>query len=75
VRGREAGEREQVLRGVAQHGLDLDRLTAKHPSDHPELFTNVRGIGLGEDRADRRRDHLRGAFRDLGQHVAQEMEL
>jgi hypothetical protein len=30
---------------------------------------------LGEDRADRRRHHLRAAFRHMREHVAQEMEL
>src|SRR3954463_12378785 len=30
VRGRERGERQQVLGGVAQHGLDLGRLATEH---------------------------------------------
>jgi hypothetical protein len=52
VRGREAGERRQVLGCVAQHRLHLHRLAPEHPCDHPELFAHVRGIGLGEDRTD-----------------------
>jgi hypothetical protein len=52
VRGREAGERRQVLGCVAQHRLHLHRLAPGHPCDHPELFAHVRGIGLGEDRTD-----------------------
>jgi hypothetical protein len=47
-----------------------------HPTgDDPELLAHVRGVGLGEDRADRRGHHLRRPFRDLREDVAQEMEL
>ena len=31
-------------------------------------------VGLGEDRADDRRDHVLGAFRDNGEHIAHEMD-
>jgi len=43
------------------------------PGDHPELFTDVSGIGLGEDRAGRRGHHLGVALRDLREDVAQEV--
>jgi hypothetical protein len=35
---------------------------------------DVGGVGLGEDGADGRGDHLRGALGDLGEHVAEEVD-
>jgi hypothetical protein len=34
-------------------------LAAQHPGDHVQLLMDMGGVGLGEDRADRRGDHLR----------------
>ena len=56
--GREAGEGQQVLGGVAQHRLQLGELAAQHPSDDVQLVVDVRGVGLGEDGADGGGDHL-----------------
>ena len=39
-----------------------------------ELVVDVDRAGLGEDGADRGRDHLGGAFGDGGEHVAQEVK-
>jgi hypothetical protein len=58
VRHREAGEGQQLLGAVTQHGLELGELAAQHPRDHVQLLMDVGGIGLGEDRADGRGDHL-----------------
>ena len=45
--------------GVAQHRFDLGELPSEHGGDDVELFADVRGVGLGEDGADRGGDHLR----------------
>jgi hypothetical protein len=37
-------------------------------------WVDVGGVGLGEDRADRGRDHLGRALGDLAEHVAQEVK-
>ena len=55
---REAGEGGDVIGGVAEHRLDLGELAAEHRGDDLELVTDVDGTGLGEDGADRGRDHL-----------------
>jgi hypothetical protein len=71
----EGGEGQQVLGGVAEHRLDLRELAAEHAGDDVELGVHVLGVGLGEDRADRRGDHLGVAFRHAGEHVAHEVGL
>jgi hypothetical protein len=45
------------------------------PAITPSWSRTVSGLGLGEDRPDRRRHHLRAAFRHLSEDVAQEMRL
>ena len=56
--GREAGEGEQVLGAVAQHGLQLGELASEHPGDDVELVLYVGGVRLREDGTDGRGDHL-----------------
>jgi hypothetical protein len=73
VPGGEAGEGQQVLGGVVEHGLDLGQLPAEHAGDDVELLADVLLIGLGEDGADCGGDHLGVAPGDLGQDVAQEV--
>ena len=47
---------------------------AGQQSDHlGELLVNVFRVGLGEDSADDRRDHILAAFQDDGELVALEM--
>ncbi len=71
LRGRR--ERQQVVLRLAEHRLDLGQLPAEHASDDIELLLDVLGIRLGEDRADRRGDHLGVALRHDRQDVAHEM--
>jgi hypothetical protein len=47
------------------------QLAAQHGGDGVELLADVLGVALGEDGADRRGDHLRGAGGNLGRQVAQ----
>jgi hypothetical protein len=49
-------------------------LPAQHAGDDVELGAHVLGVGLGEDRADCRGDHLGVALRNSGQHVAHEVD-
>lgn len=73
MRHREIGEGGDVFGCLAQHGFDLGQLAAEHARDGVELLADVLGVGLGEDSADRRGDHLGRPFGDLGEHIAQEM--
>jgi hypothetical protein len=52
----------------------LWELPAQHAGDDVELGAHVLGVGLGEDRADCRGDHLGVALRNSGQHVAHEVD-
>jgi hypothetical protein len=63
VRHGEIGEGGDVVGGLAQHRFDLGQLAAEHVRDGVELLTDVFGVGLGEDGADRRGDHLGRALR------------
>jgi hypothetical protein len=71
----EAGERQQLVFCVPEHGLDLRELPAEHAGDDVELGVHVGGVGLGEDGADRGGDHLGVALRHAGEHVAHERGL
>ncbi len=73
VADREGGEGEQVVLGLPQHRLDLQKLTAEHAGDDVELGAHVLGVGLGEDRPDGGGDHLGVALGHPGEHVAHEM--
>ena len=59
---------------LAQHGFRFGELAAEHGGDDLELVADVDRAGLGEDGADRRRDHLGMAFGHLRENVAQEMK-
>ena len=54
----EIGACGDVVGGIAQHGFDLGQLAAEHAGDGVELFAHVFCVGLGEDGADGRGDHL-----------------
>ena len=58
VRDREGGEGEEVLVGVDEHVGDVGELELERGGDLVELVGDVVPVGLGEDRADRRGDHL-----------------
>jgi hypothetical protein len=73
VRDGKGGKGQQVLLGVAQHGLDGRELPAEHAGDDVELGADVLGVGLGEDRPDCGGDHLGVALGHTGEHVAHEM--
>src|SRR3546814_1228185 len=45
----------------------------EHPDDLVELGVDVLRVGLGEDRSDDRRDHGTCRLRDVGEHVAHEV--
>jgi hypothetical protein len=47
--------------------------SAKHGGDLTKLLLDVLAVGLGENGADDRRDHLLGSFRDHGEDVALEV--
>ena len=59
--------------GVAEHLLDLGQALAEHRGDVLELLVDVRGVRLGEDRADRRGDHLLVALGHDREDVAHEV--
>ncbi len=48
-------------------------MAAEHAGDHIELLADMGRVGLSEDGADRRGNHVGVALGDLGEHVAQEM--
>jgi hypothetical protein len=58
VADREAGEGQELFGVVAQHGLELGELPSQHAGDHVQLVVDMGGVGLGEDGADGRGDHL-----------------
>ena len=74
MRDREVCEGGDLVGGLAQHRLDLAVSAAEHAGDDVELGADVFGVGLGEDGADRRGDHLRVTLGHLGEHIAQEMD-
>ena len=55
---RKRGKGQQLLGAVAQHDLELGELAPEHPGDHVQLLMDMGSVGLGEDRADGRGDHL-----------------
>ena len=58
--------------GVAEHQFDLGRLLTEYHRDDLELLVDVLGIGLRDDRVDRRGDHLGVALRHHREDVAHE---
>jgi hypothetical protein len=52
-----------------KHRLDLEELPAEHEGDDAELLPHGDRVGLGEDGADRGRDHLGVGLRDGREHV------
>jgi len=66
------GEGGDVVGRVVQHGFDPEELAAEHPGDYLQLLADLCRAGLGEDGADGRGGHLRGALWDLGQDIGQE---
>ena len=59
----------RALLGLAQHLLGLGELLAEHGGDDVELLVDLLGVGLGEDGANRGRDHLLVSLRDDREHV------
>ena len=59
--------------GVVEHDGDLRVGAFQHRGDFLKLAVDVVSVGLGEDRADDRGDHVLAAFRDDGEHVAHEV--
>ena len=74
MRDREPGEGQQLLSAVTQHPLEGGELAAQHLGDDVQLLMHMGGVGLGEDGADGRGDHLRGALGDLGEDVVEEVK-
>ena len=70
---RELAEREDVVLGVFEHLCDLRMRPGEHANHLGELGEYVLRVGLGEDRADDRRDHRASRFGDVAEHVAHEM--
>ena len=70
----ETGEREQVRPGVVEHRRDLQMRPAQHRGDLNKLFLDVLTVGLGEDSADDRGDHILRPFRHDRENVAHEMD-
>ena len=70
---RERREGEKVMLGIAEHRCDLRMRAAQHRGDLGELGVDVLSVGLGEDGADDRGDHVLGPFRHDGEVVAHEM--
>jgi len=70
---RERREGEKVMLGIAEHRCDLRMRAAQHRGDLGELGVDVLSVGLGEDGADDRGDHVLGPFRHDGEDVAHEM--
>src|SRR5690606_26367953 len=72
--GRERSEGEDIGSGLVEHvgGFRVDPLD--HPGDLVELRVDVFGVGLGEDRADDRGDHLLPALGQRGEDVAHEVD-
>ena len=71
---REASEREEVFFRVVEHGGDLRVGALEHAGDLVELGPHVWRVGLGEDRADDRGDHVLGALGHDREHVAHEVD-
>ena len=70
----EVRERGQVGLGLEEHLGDGGKLAGEHVGDEVDVRADLSLAGLGEDRADRRGDHLVVAFADLGQDVAHEVD-
>ena len=70
----EVSERREVGLGVQEHPGDRREAAGEHVGDQVDLRAHLGLTGLGEDRADRRGDHLVVAFADLGQDVAHEVD-
>jgi len=70
----EGGEGGEVVLGVQEHPFDLGELCAEHVGDRVELMADGVLVGLGEDGADGRGDHLRSVLGDHAEDIAQEMK-
>ncbi len=71
--GREPTEREDVGAGIVQHCGDLRVRALEHPGDLIELGLDVSRVGLGEDGADDRGNHVLAGTRDDGEHISHEV--
>ena len=74
VADRKRGEGGHVLSRRDQHRRHDREAGLELGGDLVELLADGRGIGLGEDRADRGEDHLGAPFRDPGQDVPEEVD-
>jgi len=70
---REAGECQQVVSGVVEHGRDLGMGATQHRDHLGELLADVLRVRLGKDCADGRGHHVLAALGDCGENVAHEM--
>lgn len=68
-----SGEGKQVGSGVGEHRRDLRVGSFEHGGDLGELCLDVFPVGLGEDGADDRGDHILAALGHDGEDVAHEM--
>lgn len=59
--------------GLVEHDCDLWMGAFQHRGDPLKLTINMPPIGLSEDRADDRGDHVLTPFRHDGEYVAHEM--
>lgn len=59
--------------GLVEHDGDLRMGAFQHRGDFLKLAMDLVSVGLGEDCADDRRDHVLAAFRNDGEHVAHEV--
>ena len=66
-------ECEEVVAGGGEHPGDVSELGLEGGDDAVELGVDRGGVGLSENRADRRGDHLGVGPGNFGEHVAHEV--
>ncbi len=73
MRPREGGVGQQIVLGIEQRGGDVGEPAGQAVGYLAQMSPGGVGVGLGEDRADGRDDHLAVRLADPGQDVAREM--